>query len=158
MIFWLVLKLEISYRLIIKLSVKLSKLRVLTLSWAKTQDVVKKSRWVENKGKKLQGETQKCTNFDASSSFTLSFFVSFSCALTIGFSFLMGLDKVATLSTSEKCFKLQVWRFKLWMWGVEFLSERWLLWMINAWSCKLQVWGVKFLSERVSGLNVESLN
>lgn len=39
---------------------------------------------------------------------------------------------------SEKCFKLQMWRFKLQVWGVEFLSE----WMWRSWVNGL---GLEFL-------------
>jgi hypothetical protein len=38
----------------IKLYVKLPKLKVLTVSWAKTHDAIKKLRWAENKGKKYK--------------------------------------------------------------------------------------------------------
>ncbi len=114
--------------LTIKLSVKLSKFNVLTPNWAKTQGIIKKPRWVKNKGKKYN---LKCIDFDASSSFTLCFSISLPCALMVGFLSLVCLDKVVVSSMNEKCFKLQVWRFKLQMWSVDFLSEWQLLWMKN---------------------------
>ncbi len=101
----------------IKLSVKSPKLKVFTLSWTKTQStILKKLGWVENEGKKYRVKTQKCTHFSASMIFSLCFSVSVPCALAVRFSSLMCLDKVATSSMSEKCFKLR-------MWSVEFLSE-----------------------------------
>jgi hypothetical protein len=81
--------------------------------------------------KKIQGETWKCTNFNASMNFTLCFSVSLSCALVVGFSSLVCLDKTTASSMSEKCFKLR-------MWSVEFLSEQQLLWVRNAWSYKCE--------------------
>jgi hypothetical protein len=120
--------------------------------------------------KKTQGETWKCIDFGVSSNFTLFFYVSLPCTLTIGSLFLVLCDKTAISFISEKCFKLQVWGPKLRMWGLEFLSEWQLLWTRNIWSCelwmwrfKVWVWGVKFLSERmwrswVSGLRVKFLN
>lgn len=114
--------------------------------------------------KKTQDETQKCINFGVSSSFTLSFYVSLPCALIIGSLSPVPCDRIATLSMSEKCFKLQVRRFKLQMWSVKFLSERQLLWTRNAWNCelwmwrfKLRVWSVKFLNERVWGSSMNGL-
>jgi hypothetical protein len=67
--------------------VKSSKLRVLNLS--SRPELGQNSRWSQKtkvswkKRKKIQGESWKCINFGASLSFTLFFFVSLSCALTI---------------------------------------------------------------------------
>jgi hypothetical protein len=153
MIFWLVLKLEISYRLIIKLSIK-------------TQGVVKKSGWAENKGKKLQGETRKCTNFDASSSFTLSFFVSFSCALTIGFSSPVCLDNRVFISygpwqssnfvykwemlqtTSVKVQAMNV-RCRVFEWAMATMNDKCLKLQTTSVRCKVFKWTSEWVKCRI---------
>jgi hypothetical protein len=104
----------------------------------KTQCAVKKVGWAENKGKKYKVKLR-----NASISMLPQVSPPFFCFPHVHldsnvFVSRALFDKVATLYMNEKCFKLQVWGFKLWMWGVKFLSEQRLLWMKNAWSCECE--------------------
>ncbi len=70
---------------------------------------------------------------------------SFMCTLMVRFLFLMCLDRIATSSMNDKCFKLQVWGFKLRMWSVNFwVNDNYCEWkMLEVASVRVQVASVK---------------
>lgn len=137
----------------VKLSLKSPKLKVLTLSLAKSQGTILKLRWAWNKGKKYRVKLRNAPILVLPQVSHCLFLFLF-CTLTVRFSSLMCLDIVATSSwrllwmrnvlqgvsvrivvsvrcrvcewamaiVSEKCFKLEMWRFKLQMWSVEFFE------------------------------------
>jgi hypothetical protein len=123
---------------------------------------LKKLRWAWNKGKKCSAKLGNAPILVFPWVSPCLYFVFLPCALTVGFSSPMCLDRVAVsfwrllrirnvsqamsvrtivsvkcrvyewamVIVSEKCFQLQMWRFKLQVWGVEFLSEQvWKSWM-----------------------------
>jgi hypothetical protein len=65
-----------------------------------------KAKVSQKEMKKIHGETRKCTNFGVSPNFTLYFYVSFLCTLTIGSLSLVRLDRITVLFVSENYFKL----------------------------------------------------
>ncbi len=129
--------------LYIKLFVNSPKLK--GLSWAKTQGTIKKPRWTKNKGKKYKMKliNASISVFPWISPYVFLFpsFISLLCTLTIGFSFFMRLDKVTVFFMSEKCCKLQVWRFKVQVTNVKCRVFEWMMDTMSEKCFKLQVWG-----------------